>query len=105
MVMLLPGNVRQRLSRLRIDDHRVRAPRNVETPILRIHCDVVPAAVTANVKCFFHGPPGLRKHWSAKRTQDECHHRDNEYFPNAHEILRGILPGKNTISTRCQPNM
>ena len=56
MVVLLPGNIRDRLSRIGVDDHRVRASRNVEPVIMGVQRDVVHAAFAANVKCVFDRP-------------------------------------------------
>ncbi len=86
--MLLPGNVRDRLPRVGIDDHRVSASGNVESVIFSIHGDVVHAALTTNMKSFFDGPCALRGNASAKRERDHCDQKASEYIPTVHEILQ-----------------
>ena len=88
MVVLLPGDVGDRLPGIGVDDHRVGAPRNVESVILGVQGDVVHAAVAANVKCVFDRPGTLRGSAEAKREQYEPDQKASKYISTAHEILQ-----------------
>ena len=61
MIVLLASNVGNRLTRIRVDHHCVGATRDVETVSPAINCDVVEAALSANVKRLFDSPFALRE--------------------------------------------
>jgi hypothetical protein len=88
VVVLLPGNIGDRLARLSIDDHRVGASRDVETAILGIQGDVVHAALTTNMKGVFDRPGSLRGDLATKRAKNRYGQKTGKYISRKHEILR-----------------
>ena len=87
MVVLLAGNVGNRLPRIRIDHHRVSGSGNVESVIFGIQGDIVHSAVTTNVKRLLDRPIALGGNAGAKSERDHRDQKANRYIPRVHSIL------------------